>query len=73
VVIRHPGQVPRSGMRTGIQNGLKLRQVPGFPFDFAQGVPVEPRVSPTNVGLARNDKFVELLQSLGGEKGEGSQ
>jgi hypothetical protein len=47
IEIRHPGQVPRSGMRAGIQNDLIFRQFPGFPFDFAQGgEPVEPRVSP---------------------------
>ena len=30
VIIRHPGQVPRSGMRAGIQNDLRFRHFPGF-------------------------------------------
>jgi hypothetical protein len=46
----HPGQIPRSGMRAGIQNDLIFRDFPGFPFDFSQGgEPVEPRVSPNPV------------------------
>jgi hypothetical protein len=64
-VIGHPGQVPRSGMRAGIQNNLIFRHDPGFPFDFAQGgEPVEPRVSPTIFGLPRNDSVVELRHSF---------
>jgi hypothetical protein len=30
----HPGQVPRSGMRAGIQNDLIFRDIPGFPLQF---------------------------------------
>jgi hypothetical protein len=63
--IRHPGQIPRSGMRAGIQNDLIFRHVTGFPFDFAQGgEPAEPRVSPSIVWLARNDSSDELRYSL---------
>jgi hypothetical protein len=67
-------------MRAGIQNDSVLCQLPGFPFDFAQGgEPVEPRVSPNPVSstgqapyrvrgrlerLARNDSFVELRHSF---------
>ena len=52
-------------MRAGIQNDLVFRDFPGFPFDFAQGgEPVEPRVSPQIVGLARNDRYLELRRSL---------
>jgi hypothetical protein len=58
-------------MRAGIQYDLISRELPGFPFDFAQGgEPVEPRVSLNPVssagqaaGLARNDSFVELRHS----------
>jgi hypothetical protein len=50
----HPGQIPQSGMRAGIQNDLMFRKSPGFPFDFAQGgEPVEPRVSPDPVSSTR--------------------
>jgi hypothetical protein len=52
-------------MRAGIQNDLSFRDLPGFPFDFAQGgEPVEPRVSPKTVGLARNDNLVELRHTF---------
>ena len=52
-------------MGAGIRNDLIFRHSSGFPFDFAQGIePVEPRVSPSIVSLARNDSFVELRQSL---------
>lgn len=30
VTMRHPGQVPQSGMQAGIQNDLSFRKVPGF-------------------------------------------
>jgi hypothetical protein len=53
--IRHPGQVPLSGMRAGIQIHLIFRDRPGF------------RVSLNIVGLARNDSFVELRHSLSKE------
>ena len=46
--MRHPGQVPRSGMRAGIQNDLIFSKFPGF------------RVSLKIVLLARNDSFLEL-------------
>jgi hypothetical protein len=52
-------------MRAGIQNDSIYLSLPGFPFDFAQGgEPVEPRVSPKIVLLARNDSFLELRHSL---------
>jgi hypothetical protein len=64
-------------MRAGIQSNLILIDAPGFPFDFAQGgesfdfaqdrEPVEPRVSPEILGLARNDSFFELRHRLLGE------
>ncbi len=45
-------------------NDLIFSHFPGFPFDLAQsGEPVEPRVSPTTLGLARNDSFIELRHS----------
>jgi hypothetical protein len=65
--------------RREIQNGLICCDLPGFPFDFAQGgEPVEPRVSlnpPIRYGIelarskiptssAGNDNFVELLHRL---------
>jgi len=78
VIIRHPGQVPRSGMRAGIQDNLIFRHFSGFPFGFAQGGesfdlaqdrelverPVEPRVSPKILRLARKDNIVELKECL---------
>jgi hypothetical protein len=46
-------------MRAGIQYDLISRELPGFPFDFAQGgEPVEPRVSLNTILLARNDSFL---------------
>jgi hypothetical protein len=52
VPIRHPGQVPRSGMRAGIQMDLVLHDLPRF------------RISHKIIGLARNDSFVQLQHSL---------
>jgi hypothetical protein len=52
VIIRHPGQVPRSGMRAGIQDNLIFRHFSGF------------RVSPKILRLARNDNIVELKECL---------
>jgi len=54
--IRHPGQIPRSGMRAGIQNDLIFRHVTGF------------RVSPSIVWLARNDSSDELRYSISKER-----
>jgi hypothetical protein len=48
VAIRHPGQIPLSGMRAGIQTNLISPDFPGF------------RVSPMIIRLARNDSSVEL-------------
>jgi hypothetical protein len=60
--------IPRR-KRRGIQNDLIFFDFPGFPFGFAQGgEPVEPRVSPNIVGLARNDGLFELQHS---QKGAG--
>jgi hypothetical protein len=49
--------IPRRTRRE-IQYDLISNELPGFPFDFAQGgEPVEPRVSLMIVLLARNDIF----------------
>ncbi|MCG6943822.1 MAG: hypothetical protein LJE87_00600 [Deltaproteobacteria bacterium] len=47
--------------KPGSRKNLIKLTFTGFPFDFAQGgEPVEPRISPHEAALVRNDVFGEL-------------
>jgi hypothetical protein len=59
VAIRHPGQIPRCGMRAGIQNDLISASLLDSGF---RATPY--RVRGKHAALARNDSFVELLLRL---------